>query len=483
MGRIAGMARHPVPERQAATTLGNALRKVGYTEAAVYRLLGDDAYSLDREDAPVGNRRLPQTRLATVVRLCLLELPVSTRDAIRALGASGVDALEATGMAEVEGDVVPRGRIIPVGELLVASDDYPSEDADDPPDYVAAYTPTSQLCASLTPRRQIARALDVGTGSGVQALLAARHTRHVVATDVNPRALAYTELNAALNGITNVDCRRGSLFEPVDGESFDLITSNAPYVVSPENRYAYRDAGLEADEISERVVQEAAEHLTEGGFGTLLVSWLASDPDEPDERVLSWTDPLDCDTWILPVWGSDPLDHAAIWNEHLADDGDRFTKALDEWTSYLARIGGRWVTEGAVILHRRVGASHTTRIDEIDEEVLSGAGEQVQRAFAARARLAELGRMDDLLDARLSVAMPLRFERELNPRKRDGRRAWIELGEGTHHRVDVPLQILEIISSLDGKARLGDIVRNTADRRRALTAVRELVELGALQFH
>jgi hypothetical protein len=196
---------------------------------------------------------VPRTRLATVVRAFFLQLPVSTRDAVHALGRSAVEALEVTGLAAVGDDVVPRVRILPVGALLVASDDYPDDD-EDPPDYVAAYTPTSRVCDCLTPRRRVERALDLGTGSGVQAMLAARHAGHVVATDINPRALAYTELNAALNGFTNIECRRGSLFEPVEGESFDLITSNAPYVVSPEHRFAYRDAGLPADELSERVV-------------------------------------------------------------------------------------------------------------------------------------------------------------------------------------------------------------------------------------
>ena len=71
------------------------------------------------------------------------------------------------------------------------------------------------LLHSLTPRRPIERALDVGTGGGIQALLAAQHARHVVATDVNPRALAYTQLSAALNGLENVEPRQGSLFEPI----------------------------------------------------------------------------------------------------------------------------------------------------------------------------------------------------------------------------------------------------------------------------
>ena len=477
----AEMTSYPVPDTAASTALGDALRAVGYTESAVLDLLGDDAYSLDREDTPVGERRLPGTPLATVVRAFFLELPVSRTAAIRALGRRGVDALAATGLAEVGSDVVPLVRILPVDELLVASDDYPSDEADDPPDYVAAYTPTSQLCASLTPRPRVARALDVGTGSGVQALLASRHARHVIATDVNPRALAYTEVNAALNGITNIECRRGSLFEPVDGEGFDLITSNAPYVVSPETRYAYRDAGLEGDEVSERIVQEAAAHLDDGGYATLLVSWIAADPDEPDEHVLTWTDPLDCDVWILPVWGSDPIDHAAIWNEYLAGERDDYGKALDEWTAYLAQVGARWVTEGAVVLHRRTGEVHTTRIDEIDEELLDDAGQQIQRAFAGRARVSELDRREDLLDERLASAMPLRFAYEGGSHG-SGSDGQIELAAGTHHVVETSRRMLELVSSLDGKKRLRKLVRTPVERREALDLMLELLELGALRF-
>ena len=105
------------------------------------------------------------------------------------------------------------------------------------------------------------RALDVGTGNGVQALLIADHSEHVVATDVNPRALGFTELNAALSGLDNVECRRGSLFEPVEGEQFGLITCNAPFVVSPERRWTYRDGSHDGDELSAQIVRESVGHL------------------------------------------------------------------------------------------------------------------------------------------------------------------------------------------------------------------------------
>jgi methylase of polypeptide subunit release factors len=489
------VTKHPIPDPEAATALGAALRNVGYSEQAVHRLLGDEAYSADREDAPVEDRRLPQTKLATALRAFFLQLPVSTRDAVEALGERGVEALAATGLAEVAEEVVPRARILPVAELLLASDGF-SRDGEDPPDYVATYTPTARVLDSLTPRPRVERALDVGTGSGVHALLAAQHAGQVVATDVNARAVAYTELNAALNGLKNVECRQGSLFEPVARETFDLITFNAPYVVSPERRWAYRDSGFQADELSERVVREAAEHLADGGFAALLVSWLASDEDAPDERVLAWADATGCDSWILATLNSDPLEHAAEWNSHLAGDPEAFGEALDEWTRYFDDLGVRWVSEGAVVLHRRSGRPASARVDSVDEDDLDDAADQILRAFEARAQLSELTDPAELLDARLSAAAPMRLEQELDPSDEgiavSG--AQIQLTEGTNSVVDVDPPVLDVIASLDGGVALRHVVQDTADRlglsdaetvrlqRDALRVSRELLELGALRF-
>jgi methylase of polypeptide subunit release factors len=485
------MSSYPIADRASAKALGAALRDVGYSESAIHELLGEDAYSGDEAEAPVAERRLPESRLATAIRVFFLQRPVPTRDAVQALGQRGVDALEATGLAVVGADeLTPRVRILPIGELLVAADGFSR--GDDPADYVAVYTPTSRLCDSLTPRPRVARALDVGTGSGVHALLAASHADHVIATDVNARALAFTELNAALNDLANVETRRGSLLEPVSGETFDLITCNAPYVVSPERRWAYRDSGFQADEISERVVSEAAAHLAEGGFATLLVSWLAQDEDEPDERVLDWVEKSGCDSWILSTWDSDPLGHASEWNSHLEGDPEALSEALDEWTRYFDELGVRWVSEGAVLLHRRPGSGQSTRVDSIDEEDVDDSDEQIQRAFAARAWLSELRSADELLDARLSPAMAFWMEQEVEPL--NGRAAIvdarIQLSEGLNSALEVQPSVLDVVASLDGHLQLREVVSTVAEslgiasarlEAQALDVTRELLELGALE--
>ena len=480
---------------KAAETLGDALRRVGYTEDGISELLGDDAYSGTLEDVPTLERRLTDAKLASVARVLFLQLSAPTDAVVRALGRPAVDALAETGLARVDAEVVPQARIVPVDELLVAADGY-SRAGDDPPEYVANYSPTSRFLHALTPRRRVASALDVGTGSGVHALLAAPHADRVVATDVNPRALGFTELNAGLNGLTNIETRQGSLFEPVDGERFDLITCNAPYVVSPERRWVYRDAGFEADGLSERIVREAARHLAADGFASLNVSWIAADVDAPDERVVGWAEATGCDSWILVAEEADPLGHAAAWNAHLSEDPRAFDAALDEWTRYLDAIGAKWVADGTVVLHRHGNGAPSSRVDSVDEDVLEDAGEQIERAFASRARLAELPTREALFEERVALAVPIRLEHELEPERDEllDASAHVSLTSGTSSTIETTAEALELAASLDGSDTLGEVVDDVADRfsltarerseleDAALELAEELLELGALEF-
>jgi methylase of polypeptide subunit release factors len=461
----------PKLDKAAATALGEALRRVSYDEDAIEELLGEEAWSTALEDVPVHERRLPQSPLATAIRLFFLELPVTRGDAEGALGSRGVTALEGTGLARVAENVAPQARIAPVDTLLLASDRLSTDPTDDPPDYVSTYSPTARLCDLLTPRPRVGRALDVGTGNGVHALLAAGHSERVIATDVNFRALAFTELNAALSGLDNVECRHGSLFEPVAGEQFDLITCNAPFVVSPERRWTYRDGSFDGDELSERIVREGAEHLAEGGLATLCVSWLGRDADAPDEHVVAWVEASGCDAWILPIDEASPLEHAERWNAHLASDREAYGEALDRWTSYLERLGAGVVTEGAVILNRRTG-HNTTRIDEVDEDELGAADSQIRRAFAARAALD--GR--DLLDERLAPADALRVETELSRGKVTRARAILE--EGIWTELEISSAAARVVGALDGRRTLRELSA-PAD---AVAVCRDLLEVGALEL-
>jgi methylase of polypeptide subunit release factors len=438
-------------------------------------------------------RRLDDSALAACVRLCLLQLPLALTAAEQALTRAGVDALVALRLATIDGALLrPRARIVPAEELLLAFDGF-ARGADDPVGFVAPYTPTASWLAALTPRRRAARALDVGTGNGIHALLAAAHCEHVIATDVNHRALAFTAINAALNGIRNVETRLGSLFDPVAGEQFDLITCNAPYVVSPESRWQYRDGGLPADELSQRVVEHAAAALAEDGLASVLVSWVARSEAEPDERVVAWLAGSGCDAWVIGLEGADPLEHAAGWNEHLAVDPQSYGAALDEWTAYFERLDVGWISEGAVLLHRRAGSRQMVRLDSADSDELEFAGEQIERVFASQARLAELSDDDALLGETVALAREVRIDRVVQPGAREPETV-LALEEGTQPEFELDPDVAEVIGALDGTLTLGRAVervvrafdldkREAAELRRdTIAETEELLALGIAEL-
>jgi len=95
------------------------------------------------------------------------------------------------------------------------------------PDHVLGLGSASITLARGVVRDPVDRALDLGTGCGIQALHLSEHARAVTATDVNPRALALAAATGRLNG-RHWDLRAGSLYEPVAGEKFDLIVLDPP---------------------------------------------------------------------------------------------------------------------------------------------------------------------------------------------------------------------------------------------------------------
>ena len=116
-----------------------------------------------------------------------------------------------------------------------------------------------------------AEVLDMGTGSGVCAIFAARHARRVVAVDINAAAVRCARLNAALNHVEHrSEVRHGDLFGPVAGERFDLILFNPPFLRGiPRDD---RDRAWRSNDIAERFAAGVRDHLKRGGAALVLLS-------------------------------------------------------------------------------------------------------------------------------------------------------------------------------------------------------------------
>lgn len=121
------------------------------------------------------------------------------------------------------------------------------------------------------PRPGDARALDLGTGSGVGAVFAARRGFRVVAVDLNSEAVRCARLNALLHRLEDrIEVREGDLFGPVASETFDLVLFNPPFFRgTPKDRL---DLAWRGTDVLERFAAGLAGALSPGGTALLALS-------------------------------------------------------------------------------------------------------------------------------------------------------------------------------------------------------------------
>jgi HemK-related putative methylase len=127
--------------------------------------------------------------------------------------------------------------------------------------------PLAEPPAGLAP----ARALDMGTGTGVAALFAARRGYQVVAVDLNPEAVRCARINALMNRAEDrIEVRQGDLFAPVAGEQFDLVLFNPPFFRGqPRDLF---DMAWRSVDVPERFASGLLTMLRPGGKALILLS-------------------------------------------------------------------------------------------------------------------------------------------------------------------------------------------------------------------
>jgi methylase of polypeptide subunit release factors len=450
--------------------LGKQLQEVGLNEAALAEIVGPASSG---EDVPlVLNRYRTGDPRAALVRLFVLGDPVA-----RDLLPVSADALADAGLVELDGETATaRFRLAPFAGLLVAHDGSGAG-----VDQVTGVNAASRTLATLTVRRPVERALEIGTGSGVQALLCARHAETVVATDVNVRALEYTEIGARLNGLP-LELRQGSLFEPVEGETFDLVVANPPFVISPDHDFLFRDSGLPGDSICREVVRGAAAHLRPGGFATVLCNWICRNPTEPWETLVEWVDGLECDALLVSHGTADPFHYASRWNEPVRSDPERYAAAVGRWLDYYERETIAAIGFGAVILRGRQGQGWVRGL-AAQIPALGSAGDHILRLFAATDHLGALEHEEALLDERFALVRGHRLDQTLvYTGEYDVAGVSMSLAAGVGLVGSIEPEALPLLFALTPDQPLREIAAQSGvDPALALVAVRRLYELGLIE--
>ena len=455
-----------------------ALQTAGWSAAALDELLGATARThLDRDElAPLLRRTEGGSALEVLARLFVLGTEVDLKQA----HAAGVPETwlvpDGFGVAAaVRLQTVVHGGV----EVLVAHD--PSRAAEGVhPQQVLGVGAASLTLAAATPRRNVGRTLDLGTGSGIQALLAEDHSSTVVATDANPRATAYTLLSAALNDAT-VDARTGDLLAPVRGELFDLVVSNPPFVVGPAARYTYRDAGWDGDDLCRQLVGDLPRLLVEDGTAVLLANWLHVEGEDGDARVQSWFG-ADVDGWVVQRELAAPEDYVTAWLRD-TDEGSRFDELYDRWLDWFAERRVEAVAFGILALRRGSGRVH---LDDVPQPVAPTWGDEVDAFFARQAALDR---------GVLATAWRLRDDVRLHQVARRTDDGWyaeaqvLQQERGLRWSGGIDAYGATLLAGCDGTRRLGDLLAVLASSagiteneavEQVLPVVERLVQQGFL---
>lgn len=466
--------------------LGSALTAAGYTEDGIVGVTGaPDIEAVVSGDAAQSFESVRgRERLEVLVRAFLMGLRVDGPAMQRALEGVAVDDLVAAGVVARAGDALRSLlRITPFAGLLIASSPDAVGDAGVQGDYVMGVGMSSITLANLTIRKRVGMVLDLGCGSGIQSLLAARHADGVLGIDRNARAVRFARLNAMLNGVDHVLCVVGDLAQPVRDRAFDLIVCNPPMVVSPDSRFLYRDGPQPGDAFCAQLVRTIPKNLHDGGYFQALCHWVHIEGEPWQQRLAQWCADTGCDAWALQAEVSDPRTYAATWIGTTEQGSpEELTETLSRWMRWMEDERIEAIGSGLITLRKTRSASPWFSAVE-GPEMNGPCGDHVLRAFEARDFLD--GHEDDsrLLDARLRVVPEARREVQSVPGPQEWRvvATRLRLARGLCWSAQVDPVVAEFVGTCDGERTVGELLAQLPagdTAARALVGVRKLVERG-----
>jgi len=490
-----------------------AFLAAGYTVDGVADRLGPEATAaLQRhETVPARRRTADRDPLGALVRLFLLQDPVDARTTglpTQDLLAAGL-VEESAGELRAVLDVRPYGEadVRPYGEAVVGHSDEAVAEPDGPDWWVVSDLGTgldgrhrplgaehvlgvggaSTTLAQVTVRRAVERTLDIGTGCGVQALHASRHSGEVVATDVSARALRLAAMTAELSGV-GLDLRQGDLLQPVEGETFDLVVCNPPFVVGApagDARHTYRDAGHDLDGVGARLAASAPALLRNGGTFQMLANWVHVADGSWEERVTGWLPAHGVDALVVQREVLDPAEYVATWLRDAGEEGSpAYRDHYDAWLAALEDAGVQGLGFGIVSVRRTGEVRRVTALDW-PHPVQQPLGPHIDAWFARQRWLAAHRDDEALQGAVLVLAADVVQEQLGAPGAEDPAHLVLRQQVGLRRVVEADTATAALTGACDGRLPVGTLVAAVREvlgevPDGLLDEVRHLVEVGVL---
>ncbi|WIV32172.1 class I SAM-dependent methyltransferase [Paenarthrobacter sp. R1] len=477
--------------------LADAFKSVNYTLDGVADLLGPSAYAALGRDQIIpallatertsGSDQAGLRGLTVLVRLWLLAVPQAVADVDAALPGPSANGLAELGLVSIaDGVVTAAVDVRPYGwdanpdgsggaELWVASD----LAAHQQPgvlrhDHVLGIGQASTTLVQTTIRPHAKRALDLGTGCGIQTFHLLHHCEHVTATDISERALAFTRFNLVLNAAVlevdpnnleaRISLRLGSLLEPVEGERFDLVVSNPPFVITPRTKgesaadqFTYRDGGLPGDQIVSSLVKSLGSVLEPGGTAQMLGNWEITAGAQWKDRPASWLEGSGLDVWFIQREQVGPEQYAETWLQDASEsrDPNHYKEAYAAYLEDFASRNVEGIGFGMIWLRRPAGSQGTiSRFEEITYPIEQPIGPHLGAAIARADWLSA----NQLNEAHLLVAEDVTEERHQRPGAEHPGVILLRQGAGLRRTNLLSSELAGFVSACDGDLSVNQII-------------------------
>jgi len=403
--------------------------------------------------------------------------------------ASVLGELLETGMLVRHGnEFTPAVMLTPCEASLFAADPARVLESAESAGMVLWPNPSTRVLQMFTIRRPTGTTLDLGAGCGMLAVLAAAHSRHVVATDLNPRAAEFTSFNAWLNGVTNVECLTGDTFEPVRGRTFDLIVSNPPFFVTPSVGQMFCENSIELDGFCRNLVRAAPEYLNEGGYLQITFEWVQVRGQSWQDRLVEWLKDSDCDAWVLRTYSRKAADYAAERiGRQMPYSPQSVNQRTEEWVAYYREREVEEVHGGILAMRRRSG-KNWLRIEDLPGlDYSEPFGESIEELFANQNRLDADRSTSEMLSWRPRVAPDTRIDQRLQLVAGDWKpfSTTLSRGGGLPSSLAADPQVVDFLRRCDGTRTLSELADNLAPvvrvdpekvREQCCAVMRKLVE-------
>ncbi len=444
-------------------SIGAFLDNSGYTTEKLASELDllEGLYATGENLEPLLLKTEGDALLSVLARLFFVGWPVDEERCARVIPESILNVAFKCGLlGKSNGQLEPLAALLPFRDHLIACDC--SRLRGKNPEMVLGPGSATHFMARLAAGGQDETTLDVGSGPGVLAVEAAAYSRQVTGTDINARTLQFAKFTAAVNGVTNAEFLCGDTFTPVKGQRFTRIISNPPFFLTPGKRFTFSDSPLELDGFAQRLAQECAAYLEDGGYFQMICQWVDLEEEPWEQRLRDWTANSGCDVLVILAPTSKPISYAEYRvREARQTHGDRedFRSRVD----YLRARKVRLILSGVITMRRRSGPNWFSilRVDPAGSNVGPGIRDRFQ-TLTVLATCKDI----DLLAMQFRFAPDVILETTSAPTASNWKALSVELikTETLVDRLKVDEAVAHALLLFDGERSLKEVAEAVCDR-------------------